>query len=990
MEKEFISMKEFDCLALETPLEGKLFVEASAGTGKTFAIEHVVARLVLKGFPIDSILITTFTNAGARDLKLRIYQNLRKLIKNEIAPPYMKGFESSAATFLLKTALSVIDDAQIFTIHSFCHKMLSQFSFEANIDADLIDPEKGMGKETLEIASLDVLRSILDSDEFSPAQLTKLMGQFKRETKNFVKKMISFLSGNPKLPETKTYKELYDEFQLKCSDVKEELLAIAPFYNKTSNRSGSLHAFILEQIDALSEGNFEKLILSNPSIFELFTEDNRKKNSTVETHWIIEALAPILLEASDPFILFCRMAKKVQKLLETRNEGPNILLETMCKALLHSPFKMKVSEKYKAVIIDEFQDTDPLQWSIFSCLRPDLLLVVGDPKQSIYAFRGADLQTFLDAKKEFSSIFQLSSNYRSDPILITSLNKLFQTPELFTLSEKGLDFSYEPLQAKKKSSGKLTEDPFQFALINSEEEEDTFSFIAHEINRLGDLFTYAILVKDRFEAFRIAAYLELQGLSVITTATANIAEGEAFKFLFLISQIVKSPKNMSLAKQILAHPFIGWPLEKLGEMPNDEALLPFIKLSISYKEDNLATFITNLFKLIHVDSREDYADLMQMTGLLLENNPESLHNYLEKLSLLEADDNPYLKRKPVTDNCNITIMTSHMSKGLEFDIVFALGTAVRQKPAALKSPLSQDLEKLRLFYVAATRAKEKLYLFVKIAKEEAKIGSKSPIELLLAKLKCPSANYDALPTLTLEDVRKVLTENQFAFTEIDGPYVITKKNLQTTWEEVQQITLPSFLPPRQFSSFSSLNSSHVTSAVPKETDLPPGSETGTIFHELLEKMIETGSYVDWNELSIKKFINQVIFKTHLENYQTVVYELIYAAFHTTLDDFCLRDVAPEYMLQEHAFAYKLEGRSYMKGVIDLVFLYEEKYYILDWKMNLLPSYNPATLKIAMTEHSYFSQAAIYKEALERAFKDFPFSNTFYFFLRGKENGVVKL
>ena len=96
------------------------------------------------------------------------------------------------------------------------------------------------------------------------------------------------------------------------------------------------------------------------------------------------------------------------------------------------------------------------------------------------------------------------------------------------------------------------------------------------------------------------------------------------------------------------------------------------------------------------------------------------------------------------------------------------------------------------------------------------------------------------------------------------------------------------------------------------------------------------------------------------------------------------------MLQEHDFSYKLGEKSYMKGVIDLVFLYQQKYYILDWKMNLLPSYTPQSIEIAMRDHSYFVQAEIYKEALLRSFRDYSFGNTFYFFLRGKQNGVMKL
>jgi exodeoxyribonuclease V beta subunit len=980
-------MQEFNCLDVETSLSGKLFVEASAGTGKTFAIEHVVARLILQKIPLSNILITTFTNAGVRDLRRRIYQNIQNLLESNSPPPYLEMFPKIDATLSLKNALRLIDEAEIHTIHSFCYRMLSEFSFEANIDTSIIDPEKGFRKETLEIATLDVLRTLVDADEFSPAMLTRLMAPFRRETKNFVKKMISFLSSSPILPDYSSYKLLQEKFSLLSYDARDALLDIAPSYNKVTNRSGEIHNFVKEQIEALAQKDFEKLILSTPSIFELFKEENRKKSSSTETHDLIKLLAPILFEASDPFTLFCRVAKKVQKRLEDKNEGPNILLETMCSSLANPVFKQKINHKFKVVIIDEFQDTDPLQWKIFSSLSPELLLVVGDPKQSIYAFRGANLQTFLDAKKNFSKVYKLSSNYRSDPALISSLNKLFQTPNLFTLSEKAGDFSYEPLQAKKASSEKLCEVPLEFIISSSPEEETLFSFIAYEIQRIKGDFSFAILVKDRYEAFRLTDYLQNLGLSVLTTATANITEGPAFKLLLLGAKISKSPKNISLAKEILAHPFIGWSIEKIKNASDEDILTPFIQISQIFKEQGLASFLTHLHHLLHIENKEDYADFMQLVGLVLEANPESLQTYLEKLSLLDADDHPYLKRKPVIDNSKIHIMTSHMSKGLEFDIVFALGTAAKSAPAPLKKPLDEDVEKIRLFYVAATRAKEKLYLFIKQNDSEK---DRAPIELLLAKLKSPEASYENLPTLSLEEIEKTLTEHQFSYKKITAPLFVEKATLQQDRAPPPVIDLPPFIPPKQYSSFSSLTVSHQTSPVPKESDLPPGPHTGNLFHLLLEKMIEDGSYFDWDENRTKIFIEKELFKTHLEGLETIVYEHLHAAFFTPLSTFCLKDVPPEYMLQEHSFCFEKAPRAYMKGFIDLVFLYENKIYILDWKMNLLSSYTPETIDIAMKEHSYYTQAEIYKEALQKSFQKFSFGNTFYFFLRGKENGVITL
>ena len=139
-------MNSFNCLDPDQKIEGKIFLEASAGTGKTFAIEHIVCRLVLQGVSLKQILITTFTKKGVRDLRRRIFENLSKthaLLKSG-APlsNYLEKIEDRNETLLkLETNLSIIEDAEIHTIHSFCFRMLSEYAFEAGIPLNQDDPE---------------------------------------------------------------------------------------------------------------------------------------------------------------------------------------------------------------------------------------------------------------------------------------------------------------------------------------------------------------------------------------------------------------------------------------------------------------------------------------------------------------------------------------------------------------------------------------------------------------------------------------------------------------------------------------------------------------------------------------------------------------------------------------------------------------------------------------------------------------------------------
>lgn len=124
-------MSAFDVLSKETSILGNWFLQASAGTGKTFTIEHLVIRLLLEGdCRLDQILVVTFTRAAARELKTRIRAKLEKVIEEKEAFPYLNDVFNLEK---IEEALLVFDQAQIFTIHGFCQKMLQEYAFEAGL-----------------------------------------------------------------------------------------------------------------------------------------------------------------------------------------------------------------------------------------------------------------------------------------------------------------------------------------------------------------------------------------------------------------------------------------------------------------------------------------------------------------------------------------------------------------------------------------------------------------------------------------------------------------------------------------------------------------------------------------------------------------------------------------------------------------------------------------------------------------------------------------
>ena len=174
-------MRMFNCLDKNVNIFGNHFLEASAGTGKTFAVEHLVVRLILESMDntpisIEEILVVTFTKAATRELKHRIRyrlekakQELKKALSIEDISPfydYLTPFlaRKKEAIKVLQEAIYLFDQAQIFTIHGFCFSMLSQYAYEAQTIFNI--SEDTSYKDIIKEVALDYLRYLLNSFDY--------------------------------------------------------------------------------------------------------------------------------------------------------------------------------------------------------------------------------------------------------------------------------------------------------------------------------------------------------------------------------------------------------------------------------------------------------------------------------------------------------------------------------------------------------------------------------------------------------------------------------------------------------------------------------------------------------------------------------------------------------------------------------------------------------------------------------------------------------
>ncbi len=990
-------MNRFNCLAVDTPLFGPHLLEASAGTGKTFAIEHVFVRLVLKEIPLEEILTVTFTRSATRELKARIRSNLEKALSCvssavESGPlayllPYVGSKE---AIFLLTQALKGFDRCQIFTIHSFCFRMLKEFAFEAGQLFSLQDAEDPAEATKIMRKGLSLFwHEGIDPQVICPEQLAIALKKFDTMQELGTHLLHSRAPEKPLL----TFKELYEQFclALKPGEIDEDLLledfeAIRGGYKaKKGDFEAQIHALCQALNGPRDPLAFRKLIWHGGSLFSFLSPDNRKvKPKEVKFlhypgffDWAVKELKDLIEVASDQkSILGCliRSWKEWEK-IHYSVDGiymPDEILEQMKKALRLMPFLSKLQKRFKVVIIDEFQDTDPLQWEIFReafLKSPHIqaLYLVGDPKQSIYRFRKADVYTYYQAREMLgdANLYQLDTNFRSSPEMIDSLNSLFSRNWL-PLPKKDQFIAYTPVQAGSAVSSDFQDEKKALHWIIGGLDacfEDTFlPYTVLEIEKLkvSQFKSVAILVKDRFELQKAVDLLRERQIPCVAKSHQSLAETFAFRSLREVFDAILSPYDENLAKIVENGPyttsrsFLYW----------NEFLETF----------GLAKFFCEYFSrdLISADLSQSIEELFaweQREGFSF----EGLKRFLNGFEKLEVEEGA--RRRMDEEEDAVQILTLHISKGLEFDIVFALALAT-PSPSDEEEKEELDAEKLRQLYVAMTRAKKRLY----VPYMQKKMGAKqSPMELF-----CHHVERDVGPFIPY--LEKLSKTAHISYEELPSPFLLPSFTPREKSIDISKSLCAPLYTPSYIQSFTSLaREQKIELEPPDPNDLPRGKETGTIIHSIFEAIFDEQECAWKHDSAIEEIVEKKLRHTVLNAWTELVKTLVCKTITLPLFDgertFSLRDLEREDVLAEMEFIYVKEPH-YVVGFIDLVFMYHGRFYIIDWKTNQLNKGTPDGIDEMMKAHDYELQASLYAEAMRRHFGSLEmFGGVFYLFLR---------
>ncbi len=807
--------------AAEVSLHQHAVIEASAGTGKTYTLIELVMRLLLEErMQIEKLLLVTFTEQATGELKARIRERLQDELRRATDVALIAHLEHN---------ILQLNQASVFTIHGFCHGALREFAFEqgAVFEAEVISdydvwnltlrqmkrqwPANQQLLKQLQAYTAD--KKITSIDDL----LLQLAAQFKPEFDTIYPNSTALnvqdiiidirgllglslaeyeaqfvaLKGLKKTSHKTLWLGVIEPFitalqaavDAEDSDALMQLLASTYTNKKDLNEvffKGCPAIYKVDHKDAFAGVNLQ----SSAQLFELITGLNEVWES-IQSHQqglkysAIPELLNELVQRSQHYKLDRGLLSYDDMIVrlwqQLRQEGGLPQADQLLSRALR--------DKYQVAIIDEFQDTDIRQWQIFEQLflkasgsqsnGPDhRLWVIGDPKQAIYGFRGADLHTYEAAKTSIIESYQgnayrLGTNYRTVSGLITELNRFFADAESGWFQPEAvhvkapdstlIEINKQPQIVDNKGLSYfncLSVEQSDADTVKRQLAEKIVATIKHQIinqvevklkgeQRKLNAADVCILVRGNKDAEYIEAALQQQHIPFTFHKKKNLYQSiEAIHFHVVLTALAR-PNEIKRVNNALLTLFFGLQPMQLADFAAEQ-LPATTELWLSTKEAVLAKDWVKVFDLLLNESGALFrarnnsrrlANIKQLKQQLLK---AALQNNLGADALLkffqqkrqQTSNDEDLHHKDTERNA-VKIMTMHISKGLEFPVVFLFGgfgqgpgdaflqfydeqrqgmvyDLVKQHQLAYES--QQLKEAHQLYYVAMTRAIFMLFL----------------------------------------------------------------------------------------------------------------------------------------------------------------------------------------------------------------------------------------------------------------------------------------
>ena len=1102
------------------PTEGDAVIEASAGTGKTYTLEHLVIDLVLRtGLKLEQILVVTFTEKAAAELAARLRTKMTEI---QAGPwPEDEGWRiDDEAQQRLTRALTSFDSASISTIHAFCKRMLSEHAF---VNGRLFHEELVDGRTIFREAFLSVVRRQLSTD---PELKPYLVAWLQRDSLDALTDRLyeAHIRGGRIAPQ---YDAAAFVQALKTLSRMELTPAVLkPTFARAGFKAPSIQA-ALNRIKAV-RGVVEEFIAHDDpaqALAALDREEHRRRREGGLFAYLLELIGPVvddiprlaelhraalaLEKARLPFaaavvqvaLPLVRAALTHEKRTTGRFDFDDMLglVEEALRGPARQALLSTLRRRFQVALIDEFQDTDQVQWSIFRQVFADSpqhrLVVIGDPKQAIYGFRGADVQTYLQARsvltRSATPIVHLTETYRATSALAGALNQLLDQTQPVPFFTGEIQYDH-PVRAAGVPPSLTVGDamtsavqvfalaPKRDTLTPSAAARTLTARIAEEIDKLlstatvmtasgprplsaSDVF---ILSRTTQEGLEAAAALRAAGVPhAIYKQDGLFQTREAADVRDLLAAI-NEPHDRGRQLRAWLGPFFAVPLEKARHCLSLPASHPLLASLFRFRtladDKRWARFFPAILaesgiiqrELLLSDSERELTNYLHIFEILLDEALQSkgtLTDLLQTMSaFIERRRSPEGEEGNVqrleSERAAVQIMTMHKSKGLEAPVVFLTGGLDRHPGFAhvyhhgaerclhlgdnppAEVVIERDEEDQRLAYVALTRAKSRLYLpyYGGVGRPvlQRLSGTYSPIDRALERvLADPEASID----FEVEDVPERPYRREAPVAPVSLPKV----------DSLLRVLLTDPTPPSEtavlrathrgasITSYSRLKEAqggyHPTTAAAEEEfegedrlskpetppdHLPGGTASGKFIHEMLElaDLEAIRRQAGWAFWAASPEV-QDLFQRGLRRYDrrpehlSHSYQLVFDALTTPMalgtTELAEGVAGADRVVREMEFLYSVPrpnpstaNRTYVKGFIDVVIEHDDLVFVLDWKTDLLPSYESKTL----TSHvhaNYGLQADLYTLAIVRLLGidnaddyDQRFGGTAYAFVRG--------
>ncbi|GKX43445.1 RecBCD enzyme subunit RecB [Pectobacterium carotovorum subsp. carotovorum] len=1140
------------------PLLGERLIEASAGTGKTYTLAALYLRLLLglgkqAAYPrpllVEEILVVTFTEAATEELRERIRARihalriacLRKSAQGEEAE---KPKDASLGQLLaeisdhrdaadvLLAAERQMDEAAIYTIHGFCQRMLSTNAFESGVlfEQVLIEDEQPLRRQ----ACADFWRRYCYP---LPVEVARIVGLEWKGPESLLADLAPYLHGEApafRLPpeEDETLLSRHEKIVVTIDAYKQrwlasaadlEALISASGVDKRSYSSKHLPNWLQKVTLWAEQPTLDYQLPKDLVRFAQQTLIEKTKKGEPPVHALFEETERLLeapLSLRDVVIVRALSAIRESVREEKRQRaelGFDDLLSRLDDALQQpngEQLACAIRERYPVAMIDEFQDTDPQQYRIFHTLyvgQPQCgLLLIGDPKQAIYAFRGADIFTYMHARGEVAAHYTLGTNWRSSHQMVRGVNRLFERLENPFIFQNIPFLPVKPAESKRGLVFEVAGQPqpaLQFWLTGSEpigvgdyqqrmarqcaaqirdwlaaSQRSEAWLITDDSRRLVRASDMSVLVRSRREASLIRD--ALSRLSIPSVYLSNrdsvFSTPEASDMLWLL-QAVLAPEQERTLRSAMATALMGLDAEQVdalgqSEAAWDELVDEFAGYRALWRQRGVLPMLRALMSqhqlaenlLASAEGERRITDILHIGELLQDASAtlDSEHALVRWLSQQIVQPNPQAENQQLrleSDRHLVQIVTIHKSKGLEYPLVWLpfisnfrvqdqgvyhdresyqavldLQNNEESQTLAEEERLAEDL---RLLYVALTRSIYHCSVGVApVQRSRKKDGSSDMHQSALGYLLQRGKEAEAA---TLVSELEGMVGDGVALTP-----------LQATEEQRWQPDRPELAELRarhierqlrdgwRVTSYSGLQQNGSASAqdlVPRldieaigerqeadETQLTPhtfprGASPGTFLHSLFETLDFTQPVEDdwlaeqlqlqgfeahwhpvlktWMDTLLHTSLNdQGIMLSALDNADKQAELQFYIPIDAPIQAAQLDRLAKHHdPLSARCPALSFQQvKGMLKGFIDLVFRWEGRYYLLDYKSNWLgpdaSAYTQTAMMQSMAEHRYDLQYQLYTLALHRYLRhriadyDYErhFGGVFYLFLRGVE------